>query len=117
MREEFGDEVVNLVIEQLQSDEESTDSENNDAENSSKLNVIRPLWRSQRVIYNNNKRYGNKTDIAVFQGVQAFAKFNEYDAQMRSTAGKEKESRRVGRYKQVVIKGKYLEKAPVWSKA
>lgn len=46
MRDTFGEDVDNLVIEQLQSDEESTDSEGAD---SAKLRVARPSWRSEMV--------------------------------------------------------------------
>lgn len=43
----YGNDVKDLLIEQLQSDEESTD------EGSAKFSVVRPSWRSEEV----RKRY------------------------------------------------------------
>lgn len=44
MKSLFGNDVVRLAIEQLQSDEESTNEED-----SAKLKVVRPSWRSEKV--------------------------------------------------------------------
>lgn len=49
MKSLFGDDVGDLVIEQLQSDEESTDSEMGEVQKSVKLKVVRPSWRSSKV--------------------------------------------------------------------
>ena len=49
LRQLFGDDVENLLLQQLQSDEESTDSEIGETEKSAKLKVVRPAWRSQKV--------------------------------------------------------------------
>lgn len=48
MRDLFGDDVENLAIEQLQSDEESTDTEMGETERGA-LKVMTPSWRSQKV--------------------------------------------------------------------
>lgn len=49
MKTLFGNDVFNLALEQLQSDEESTDTEAGEVEKSIKLKVIRPSWRSRKV--------------------------------------------------------------------
>lgn len=49
LRSSFGDDVQELAIEQLQSDEESTDSEVGEVEKTTKLKVVKPSWRSDRV--------------------------------------------------------------------
>jgi hypothetical protein len=56
MKELFGEDVESLLIEQLQSDEESTDSEMGEVEKSAKLRIIRPSWRSRKV----KKKKGSK---------------------------------------------------------
>lgn len=48
MKQLFGDNISGLLLEQLQSDEESTDSEVGEVEKGS-LKVIVPSWRSERV--------------------------------------------------------------------
>ncbi|GAA5798803.1 hypothetical protein HPULCUR_004209 [Helicostylum pulchrum] len=98
MKTLFGNDVFNLALEQLQSDEESTDTEAGEVEKSIKLKVIRPFWRSRK-------------------GIEAFEKFDEFDLQIRKNAKKEKELRMKGRTKTIEIKNQYLDQAPAWSKA
>ncbi|KAI8088539.1 hypothetical protein BDF21DRAFT_450198 [Thamnidium elegans] len=98
MRGIFGDDVDELIKEQLQSDEESTDSEMGETEKTGKLRVIHPSWRSKKA-------------------VEAFRKFDEYDTDLRKNATKEREPRIPGRTKVVNIKRKYLDSAPAWAKA
>jgi hypothetical protein len=94
----FGNDVSKLVLEQLQSDEESTDSEAGENEKNEKLKVIRPSWRSEKAI-------------------EAFKKFDEFDLQIRKNAKKERELKEQGRFKTIEIKKQYLDQAPSWSKA
>ncbi|GAA5800486.1 hypothetical protein HPULCUR_005917 [Helicostylum pulchrum] len=98
MKTLFGNDVFNLALEQLQSDEESTDTEAGEVEKSIKLKVIRSSWRSRK-------------------GIEAFEKFDEFDLQIRKNAKKEKELRMKGRTKTIEIKNQYLGQAPAWSKA
>ena len=49
MRDAYGDDIEKLLIEQLQSDEESTDSEIGMTEKNSRLRVMVPHWRTNEV--------------------------------------------------------------------
>lgn len=49
MRDTYGDDIEKLLIEQLQSDEESTDSEIGMTEKNLRLRVMVPHWRTNEV--------------------------------------------------------------------
>lgn len=111
----YGDDVGKLLIEQLQSDEESTDSELGLEARPGHLMVMNPTWRSYKVrllhmfngIYNNTKN---------LQGNQVFRKFDEFDILLRKNARKERETKGNGRRKDADVKDKYLAQAPDWAK-
>lgn len=52
MKDIYGNDVENLLIEQLQSDEESTDSEMGITERDGRLRIIIPDWRTCQVCLN-----------------------------------------------------------------
>ncbi|KAG2191429.1 hypothetical protein INT47_003939 [Mucor saturninus] len=97
MKDTYGDDIEKLLIEQLQSDEESTDSEIAMTEKNLRLRIMVPHWRT------NDAR-------------RVFEHFNEYDLILRKNSQNEKEAKDVGRFKHVMIKPEFLNQAPDWAR-